>query len=91
MAGLTLQDRLKSSDIQVDLRGEVLVLGFERRQLRWFEYLMRSPLAHLPVLVFRAHPSGRRPWGRLRSRWRDYISRLAWKCPGVPQDVLESG
>lgn len=77
VAGLTLQDRVKSSDIQVDLGGGLLVLSFEKRQLRWYAYLMRSPLAHIPALVFRAHPSGRRPWGKLRTRWRDYISRLA--------------
>ncbi len=32
-----------------------------------------------------ACPSGKRPWGRPR----DYISRLAWKHLGIPQDELE--
>uniref|UniRef100_A0A669EDH3 Two pore segment channel 3 n=1 Tax=Oreochromis niloticus TaxID=8128 RepID=A0A669EDH3_ORENI len=39
--------------------------------------------------VFRACPTGRRPRGRPRTRWRDYISRLAWERLGVPPDELE--
>ncbi|KAL3973669.1 phosphorylated adapter RNA export protein [Sarotherodon galilaeus] len=39
--------------------------------------------------VFRACPTGRRPRGRPRTRWRDYMSRLAWECLGVPPDKLE--
>ncbi|KAL4009643.1 hypothetical protein ACER0C_003495 [Sarotherodon galilaeus] len=37
----------------------------------------------------RACPTGRRPRGRPRTRWRDYISRLAWERLGVPPDKLE--
>jgi len=31
-----------------------------------------------------ARPTGRRPRGRPRTRWRDYVSRLAWERLGVP-------
>ncbi len=34
--------------------------------------------------VFRARPTGRRPRGRPRTRWRDYVSQLAWERLGVP-------
>ena len=44
----------------------------------------------LPLEVFRAHPTGRRPRGRPRTRWRDYISLLAWERLGIPQEELES-
>ncbi|TWW64245.1 hypothetical protein D4764_03G0012530 [Takifugu flavidus] len=27
--------------------------------------------------------------GRPRTRWRDYVSRLAWECLGIPPDKLE--
>ncbi|KAI3376147.1 hypothetical protein L3Q82_016671 [Scortum barcoo] len=29
------------------------------------------------------------PWGRPRTRWRDYVSRLAWERLGVPPEELE--
>jgi len=40
--------------------------------------------------VFRARPTGRRPRGRPRTRWRDYIALLAWERLGIPQEELES-
>ncbi|KAI3360350.1 hypothetical protein L3Q82_014667, partial [Scortum barcoo] len=39
--------------------------------------------------VFQACPTGRRPRGRPRTRWRDYVSRLAWEHLGVPPEELE--
>lgn len=35
--------------------------------------------------VFWTRPSGRRPRGRPRTDWRDYLSRLAREGPGLPQ------
>uniref|UniRef100_A0A8C9TAR6 USP6 N-terminal-like protein n=1 Tax=Scleropages formosus TaxID=113540 RepID=A0A8C9TAR6_SCLFO len=40
------------------------------------------PPGRLPGEVFRACPTGRRPRGRPRTRWRDYVSRLAWERLG---------
>uniref|UniRef100_A0A6Q2YG92 Sodium/hydrogen exchanger n=1 Tax=Esox lucius TaxID=8010 RepID=A0A6Q2YG92_ESOLU len=37
------------------------------------------PPGRLPREVFQARPAGRRPRGRSRTRWRDYISTLASK------------
>ncbi|KAI3354170.1 hypothetical protein L3Q82_018712 [Scortum barcoo] len=34
-------------------------------------------------------PTGRRPRGRPRTRWRDYVSQLAWERLGVPPEELE--
>jgi len=48
------------------------------------------PPGRLPLEVFQARPTGRRPRGRPRTRWRDYISWLAWECLGIPQNELES-
>ncbi|TWW64583.1 hypothetical protein D4764_22G0002300 [Takifugu flavidus] len=50
---------------------------------------VRMPPGRLPGEVFRACPSGRRPPGRPRTRWRDYVSRLAWERLGIPPDELE--
>ncbi|KAK3541806.1 hypothetical protein QTP86_005611, partial [Hemibagrus guttatus] len=47
------------------------------------------PPGRLPGEVFRACPTGKRPRGRPRTRWRDYVSRLAWERLGVPLEELE--
>ncbi|KAI3361706.1 hypothetical protein L3Q82_002062 [Scortum barcoo] len=48
------------------------------------------PPGRLPREVFQAAcPTGRRPRGRPRTRWRDYVSRLAWERLGVPPEELE--
>ncbi len=59
---------------------EQLVLCVERSQLRWFGHLVRMPPGHLLREVIQAHPAGKRPRGRPRSQWRDYI--------GIPQSEL---
>ncbi|KAK0152308.1 hypothetical protein N1851_006217 [Merluccius polli] len=84
VAGLSLRDRVRSSEIRRELGVEPLLLCVERSQLRWFGHLIRMPPGHLPLEVFRACPTGRRPRGRPRTRWRDYI------CLGVPQEELEN-
>ncbi|KAK3519395.1 hypothetical protein QTP70_027532 [Hemibagrus guttatus] len=47
------------------------------------------PPGRLPGEVFRACPTGKRPRGRPRTRWRDYVFRLAWERLGVPPEELE--
>ncbi|KAF7642406.1 hypothetical protein LDENG_00258420 [Lucifuga dentata] len=83
VSGLTLRDRVRSSDIQEGLRVELLLLHIERSQLRWFGHLIRIPPGRLPREVFQACPTGKRPQGRPRTHWRDYISQLAWERLGV--------
>ncbi|KAK0147912.1 hypothetical protein N1851_012373 [Merluccius polli] len=57
--------------------------------MRWLGHLVRMPPGHLPGEVFRACPTGRRPRGRPRTRWRDYVSRLAWERLGIPREELD--
>lgn len=45
MAGLSLTNRVKSSNIQ----RELLLLGVERSQLRWLRHLIGMPRGHLPL------------------------------------------
>jgi len=73
LAGLSVVDRARRSDIWRELRVEPLLLRIERSQLRWFGHLIRMPPGCLPLEDFRARPIGRRPWGRHRTHWRDYI------------------
>ncbi|TWW67388.1 hypothetical protein D4764_02G0004290 [Takifugu flavidus] len=77
VAGLSLRDRVRSSDIREELGVEPLLLHIERSHLGWLGHLARMPSGRLPLEVFRTGPTGRRPRGRPRTRWRDYISRLA--------------
>ncbi|TWW76618.1 hypothetical protein D4764_12G0000080 [Takifugu flavidus] len=89
VAGLSLRDRVRSSAIREELGVESLLLRVERSQMGWLGHLVRMPPGRLPGEVFRACPSGKRPPGRPRTRWRDYVSRLAWECLGIPPDELE--
>ena len=86
VAGVSLRDRVRSSAIWEGLGVELLLLCMERSQLRWFGHLMRMPPGRLPREVFLACPTGTR--GRPRTRWRDYISSLAWHRLGIPQAEL---
>ncbi|KAK3560563.1 hypothetical protein QTP86_010899 [Hemibagrus guttatus] len=89
VAGRSLRDRLRSSVTREELGVEPLLLHIERGQLRWLGHLFRMPPGRLPGEVFRACPTGKRPRGRPRTRWRDYVSRLAWERLGVPPEELE--
>ncbi|KAK0156417.1 Craniofacial development protein 2 [Merluccius polli] len=89
VAGLSLRDRVRSSVIREELGVDPLLLRVERSQMRWLGHLVRMPPGRLPGEVFRARPTGRRPRGRPRTRWRDYVSRLAWECLGIPQEELD--
>ena len=89
VAGLSLRDRVRSSAIREELGVEPLLLRVERGQLRWLGHLVRMPPERLPGVVFRACPTGKRPRGRPRTRWRDYVSRLVWERLGVPPEELE--
>ena len=88
VAGVSLRDRVRSLVTREGLGVEPLLLCVERSQLRWFRHLVRMPPGRIPREVFQAHPAGRRPRGRPRTRWRDYISTLAWERLGIPQSEL---
>ncbi|KAK3529874.1 hypothetical protein QTP86_007288 [Hemibagrus guttatus] len=89
VAGRSLSNRVRSPVAREELGVESLLLQIERGQLRWLGHLFRMPPGHLSGEVFRACPTGKRPQGKPRTRWRDYVSRLAWECLGVPPEELE--
>ncbi|KAK5851497.1 hypothetical protein PBY51_023044 [Eleginops maclovinus] len=86
VSGISLRDKVRSSVIREGLGVEPLFLRVERSQLRWFGHLVRMPPGRLPREVFQARPAGKR--GRPRTRWRGYISLLAWERLGIPQSEL---
>ena len=70
--------------------GEPMLLHIERSQLRWLRHLCRMPPGRLPQEVFLACPTGRRPQGRPRRRWGDYVAPLAWERIGIlPEETEE--
>ncbi|KAK3554945.1 hypothetical protein QTP86_001875 [Hemibagrus guttatus] len=87
--GHSLRDRVRSSVTREKLGVEPLLLHIERGQLRWLGHLFRMPPGRLPEEVFRACLTGKRPRGRPRTRWRDYVSWLAWECLWIPLKELE--
>ncbi|KAK3538079.1 hypothetical protein QTP70_028636 [Hemibagrus guttatus] len=89
VVGRSLRDRVRSSVTREELGVEPLLLHIERGQLRWLGHLFWMPPERLPGEVFRACPTGKRPRGRPRTRWRDYVFRLAWERLGVPLEELE--
>ena len=89
LAGLSLRDRVRSSVIRRELGVDPLLVRVKRSQMRWLGHLIRMPPGRLPGEVFRARPTGRRPRGRPRTRWRDYVSRLAWERLGIPWEELD--
>ncbi|KAK0149506.1 X-ray repair cross-complementing protein 5 [Merluccius polli] len=89
VAGLSLRDRVRSSVIREELGVDPLLLRVERSQMRWLGHLVRMPPGRLPGEVFRARPTGRRPRGRPRTRWRDYCLHHRAVHPGSPLPSIE--
>ncbi|TWW62612.1 hypothetical protein D4764_04G0012590 [Takifugu flavidus] len=82
VARLSLRDTVRSSDIREELGVEPLLLRIERSQLGWLGHLAR---------MLRTCPTGRRPHGRPRTRWRDYISPGLGATGGLPGGADGSG
>lgn len=49
LAGLSLKERVRSSDILRELLVDPLFLCVERSQLSWFGYLVRIPPGHIQL------------------------------------------
>ena len=71
--GVTLFNKVRSSEIRKSLNIEPLLLRIERSQLRWFGHESRMPQEKLPKQALLAKANERRPVGRSRTRWTNYI------------------
>ena len=76
--GVTLFNKVRSSEIRKSLNIEPLLLRIERSQLRWFDHVSKMPQERLPKQALLAKANGRRPVGRPRTRLTDYIEDLGW-------------
>ena len=88
--GVTLFNKVRSSEIQKPLNIEPLLLRIKRSQLRWFGHLSRLPQERLPKQALLTKANGRRPVGRPRTRWTDCIEDLGWNRFGLhPSEMME--
>ena len=88
--GVTLFNKVRSSEIRKSLNIEPLLLRIERSQLRWFGHVSRIPQERLPKQALLAKVNGRRPVGRPRTRWTDYIEDVGWNRLGLrPSEMME--
>ena len=75
--GVTLFNKVVSSEIRKSLNIESLLLQIERIQLRWFGQVSRMPLERLSKQALLARANGKKTFGRPRTRWTYYIKDLA--------------
>ena len=93
--GVTLFNKVRSSEDTKSLNIEPLLLRIERSQLRWFGHVSRMPQKRLPKQALLVKANGRRPVGRPRTRWANYVEDLGWNRlghhPSKMMDVMEDG
>ena len=61
--GVTLFNKVRSSEIRKSLNIEPLLIQIERSQLRWFGHVSRMPQERLPKQAVLAKANGKRPVG----------------------------
>ena len=87
ISGLTLLDKVKSADIRESLNIESLLFRLERSQLRWYGHVTRMSQERTAKTLLCSTPIDRRPRGRPRTRWRDYVY-LSCSRRGIPAEHL---
>ena len=79
--GVTLYNKVRSSEIRKSLNIEPLLGQIERSQLRWLGHVSRMSQERLPKLALLAKANGRRPVGRLELHGPitlRILDRIAW-------------
>ena len=75
--GLSLLDKVQSTDICQCVNIERPLLSIERLQLRFYGYVKRTSRKETTKQPMVAFVSGKRPRERPRTRWRDCAEDLA--------------
>ena len=73
--GVTRMDRVRNTDIRMELGVESVVEVVQRGQLRWYGHVMRMEEHRYPARFLRWTPVGRRPRGRPRKRWKENVEK----------------
>ena len=88
--GVTLFNKVRSSENRKSLNIKQLLLRIERPQLRWVGHVSRTPQERLPKQALLAKANGRRPVGRPRTRSTNYIKDLRWNRLGLhPSEMMD--
>ena len=80
---VTLFNKVRSYEIQKSLYIEPLLLRIEKSQLRLFGHVSRMSQKKLTKQALLANENGRRPVGRPKTRWANYIEDLGWNRLGL--------
>ena len=93
--GVTLFNKVRSYEIRKSLNIEPVPYFSKLKDLRWFGHVSRMPQKRLSKQALLAKANGRRPVGRPRTRWTDYIEDLGWNRlgphPSKRMKVMEDG
>ena len=91
--GVTVFNKVRTSDIRKSLKIKPLLLRIERSQPRWFGHVSRVPQERLPKQTLLAKANERRPVGWPKTRWTNYIEDFGWNrlglYPSKMKDVRE--
>ena len=74
--GVTMFDKHRNTAIHESLDIESLYLRIKRFQLRWLGYVSRMAQERFLKPTLYAKMSGKKPVGRPRTRWFDYVEDL---------------
>ena len=88
--GVTMFDKHRDTAIHESLDIKSVLHRIERSQLRWFGHASRIPHERLPKRTLFVEVSLKRPVGRPRTRWLDYIENLGWNRLGLYPSEMQS-
>ena len=83
--GVTLFIKERSSEACKSFNMEPFLLRIKRSLLRWFGHVSRMPQEILPKQALFAKANGRRPIGRPRPKWTNYVEDLGLNPLGLHQ------
>ena len=88
ISGLTLLDKVNKANIRESLNMKSLLLRPEKSQLRWYRHVTQMYQERTAKKLLCSTPIGRRPRGRPKTRWRDYVEGFSWSRLGIPAEHL---
>ena len=88
--GVTLRDKVKSVDIRKELGVNSIQEKVREMRLRWCGHMQRMQENNDEMRAFvDTKVPGKRPRGRPRGRWMDYVRRDIRKLRIIPEDAKD--
>ena len=82
--GLSILDKVKSTDICQSLNIELLLLCIERLQLCWYGHVMQMPHKRTAKQLVNIFSSGKSSKSVTQNSLVELCQRPAWLCLGIP-------